>query len=214
MKNTISAIVMMALVALCAQPLAAASRDTTTVKRKVITGIDGGVFLNTGYVSSTVPGIGLSGENVKISGAPFGIGGFGRLSFWDHWRLGGEGHMSDLSVFNNGSKVKNCYGGAMFDYYYGIGKWKPYCGIMIGFGWSEFYLLFSEDDPRGPSWEPVDKAYFNQKWYFALAPYIGCEYKIIKNVSAAVRFDYVCGPGSDPTIPFGPRFYFGLVFTN
>ena len=68
-------------------------------EKKLIHGFDGGMMVHTGYLSGHLDAIGYD-----VKGMPVGIGGVARLHVGKHFRVGGEGYISNLSQLGNGGR--------------------------------------------------------------------------------------------------------------
>lgn len=184
--------------------------DITTEKNspkkdKFIDGYDGGMMLHTGYLSTHINPLGYD-----ASGMTFGIGGAIKFHIGNHFRIGTEGYVSTMSQLDNGSYIKTFWAGLCSDWYWQKGKFMPYAGLTVGGGALTDYLMFEGDRN---DWLPESKAVFNKTPFFALDPYIGCDYCLTKAMHLTLKFDCLSGfGGKDLFFPFGPRIYFGFIF--
>lgn len=175
-------------------------------KKKFIKGYDGGMMVHTGYVTNSVSPLSYYAE-----GATFGIGGLIKLRFSDHFRNGFEGYISTIGQMDNGSYSKVFWSGSTFDFFWEKGKWMPYVGLTTGGGTVTHFLMFEGDKHDWVS-EPI--SYFNKKAFFAIDPYLGCDYCLSDAMHLTMRLDYLFAVGKDVHVPQGPRLYFGFIFSH
>jgi len=180
-----------------------------SAEAKVFTGFDGGMMLHTGYQYGTIQPIGY-----QANGAPFGLGGVIRAHLGKHWRLGGEGYVSYLHLMDNGSYVKNGWGGVVGDFYWTFGKFMPYVGVMVGGGVRRTLLMMEGSTSTPQQWEPLGESYFDKTGYFAVNPNIGCEFIISSKFHLSLKADWLCAIDKTLLNPCGPRIYIGFIFTH
>lgn len=172
----------------------------------VIRGYDGGMMLHTGYLN----GIVLPFENHRAEGVPMGIGGALRVHMGDYLRVGFEGYTSSLPQLDNGSYVKCFWTGLLADCRWVRGRWMPYWGATVGGGkLTSFFMA----DGKSDDWEKEDEAIFNKQSFFAVDPFIGCDYIVSDSFHLTLKVDWLCGFGGDDFyMPAGPRLYLGFIF--
>lgn len=175
-------------------------------KKKFIKGYDGGMMVHAGYVSNQVTPLSFSSE-----GPTFGIGGLLKLRFSDHFRNGFEGYISTMGQLDNGSYSKIFWTGSTFDFFWEKGKWMPYVGLTTGGGTATHFLMFEGDKT---DWNPEPVSYFHKKPFFAVDPYLGCDYCVSDAMHLTVRLDYLFALGKEAYVPSGPRLYFGFIFSH
>jgi len=165
---------------------------------------DGGMMLHTGYLSGNIAPLGY-----KAAGMPFGVGGVARYHLGSHWRIGAEGYVSTLKQFDNGSYLKCGWGGLLGDFYWVFGKLMPYAGLTLGGGAATDFLMMEGAEEE---WQPVKEAYFHKQGFFAIDPFIGCDYILSSTVHLTLKLDFLSGIGTNLQMPTGPRIYFGIIF--
>lgn len=175
-------------------------------------------MLHTGYLYGNFPQIGHS-----TSGMPVGIGGLIKLRLGNHWHVGTEGYASTLPQLKNGSYCRFGWGGLLGDFYWTFGRFAPYVGVTVGGGVNSNLLMF-DGEPGTHDWQPLDNSYFNRHGFFAIAPFVGCDYAVTDFFHLTLKADWLnCltpgTPGSSSAIsadklPTGPRFYFGFIFCH
>lgn len=171
---------------------------------KLFNGFDGGMMLHTGYLYGNFPQLGY-----PVSGAPFGIGGVIRIHLGNHWRVGGEGYVSTLNQRGNGSYVKYGWGGLLGDFYWTFGRFMPYAGLTLGGGANTNLLIMSK---KTDDWKPLENSYYNRQGFFALDPYIGCDYIVSEKFHLTLKADWLNCFSRSGKIPSGPRLYIGFIF--
>ena len=175
-------------------------------EKKFIKGYDGGMMVHTGYVTNSVSPLDYYAE-----GPTFGIGGLVKLRLSDHFRNGVEGYISTMGQMENGSYSKVFWSGSTFDFFWQMGKWMPYVGLTTGGGTVTHFLMFEGDKHDWVS-EPV--SYFNKKAFFAIDPYLGCDFCLTEAMHLTMRLDYLFAVAKDAHVPQGPRLYFGFIFSH
>lgn len=173
-------------------------------EKKLFNGFDGGMMVHTGYLKGDFQQL-----EHPVSGMPFGIGGVIRAHLGNHWRIGGEGYVSTLKQSGNGSYVKYGWGGLLGDFYWVIGRFVPYVGITIGGGVDTNLIIKGEN---AGDWEPVGNTYYNRNAFFALDPFIGCDYIVSDAFHLTLKADWLNCVNRNLTIPSGPRLYLGFIF--
>ncbi|MCQ2344725.1 MAG: hypothetical protein MJ002_07405 [Paludibacteraceae bacterium] len=185
----------------CVFPLAFA----TTVKIDSAQYVcDGGMMIHTGYLTGDIDALGY-----HASGAPYGIGGIARYHFAKHWRVGGEGYVSNLGQKGNGSFFRYAWGGALLDFYWEFRRVMPYIGFTVGGGSNTTLLIMDEPDGE---WEPVGETYYRKKAFGIVDPYIGMDVIITKHFHLTFKLDCLIPMRKRHDIPIGPRFYLGFLF--
>jgi len=165
---------------------------------------DGGMMLHTGFLSGNIDPLGY-----KASGMPIGVGGVVRYHLGKHWRIGAEGYVSTLSQMGNGSYVKYGWGGLLGDFSWTLGKFMPYAGLTLGGGATTDLLIMKESEEE---WKPVQETYYHKQGFFAIDPFIGCDYILSSAVHLTLKVDFLAGIGNELQMPIGPRLYFGIIF--
>jgi len=183
---------------MCALSIGARAQD---VKRNVF---DGGMTIHTGFISGNIEPIGFS-----ASGMPFGVGGILHYHISDHFRIGGEGHVSTLRQMGNGSYIRYGWGGILGDFRWTFGKFAPYAGLTIGGGANTDLIMF---EPPSAEWGEIGKSYFRHKGFFFVDPFVGCDYALTKIIHLTLKMDFLIPVGNDLQMPVGPRMYFGILF--
>lgn len=173
-------------------------------KQKLLRGFDGGMMLHTGYLSGNINAIGY-----QPKGAPLGIGGAIHLHLGNHFRVGTEGYMSQLNQRHNGSYLKYGWGGLLADAYIRVGRFQPYAGLTLGGGAATTLLMFEEPST---AWAPIDGTYYQKQAFFAVDPYIGCDYVVSSAFHITLKVDYLCPVARTGLMTNGPRIYFGFLF--
>lgn len=173
-------------------------------QKKVYNGFDGGMMVHTGYLKGNFQQL-----DYPVSGMPFGIGGVIRVHLGEHWRIGGEGYVSTLKLRGNGSYVKYGWGGILGDFYWVLGRFVPYAGLTVGGGVNTNLLILGEN---AGDWTPVDNTYYNRNSFFALDPFIGCDFIISESFHLTIKADWLNCINGNCRIPSGPRLYFGFIF--
>ena len=171
---------------------------------KIVNGFDGGMMLHTGYISGNIGQLGHT-----ASGMPLGIGGVARVHLREHWRIGIEGYVSVLRQLGNGSYLKYGWGGVLGDFYWRINRFIPYAGLTIGGGKETNLLIMGEK--RG-IWEPVENTYYNKQGFFALDPFLGCDFVVSESFHLTIKTDWLNCINKAYKIPSGPRLYIGFIF--
>lgn len=172
--------------------------------KKTVSGFDGGMMLHTGYIKGSFPQV-----DYPFSGAPFGIGGVIRVHIGEHWRIGSEGYVSTLSLLKNGSYAKYGWGGLLGDFYWRFGRFVPYAGLTAGGGANTNLLIMGE---KQEEWEPVENTYYNKQGFFALDPFIGCDFVVSEAFHLTLKTDWLNCINKTYRIPSGPRLYLGFIF--
>lgn len=176
-------------------------------KKPLIKGYDGGMMIHTGYLKNSLPML----SNYSAEGTTFGIGGLVKLRLSDHFRNGVEGYVSTMGQLDNGSFTKVFWTGSTFDFYWETGKWMPYLGLTTGGGVVTHYIMLQGDKS---DWLPEPVSYYNKTPFFAIDPYLGCDYCLNDTMHLTMRFDYLFALGKNAHVPDGPRLYFGFVFSH
>lgn len=208
------------------------------------------MMLHTGYLYGEFPQIGY-----PVSGAAVGIGGLIKIRLGNHWRVGTEGYASTVPQLKNGSYCRFGWGGLLGDFYWTFGRFSPYVGLTIGGGVNSNLIILdpsrtasakingapastdqptrvSTDQPSRPSnlWSPLENSYFNRRGFFAIAPFVGCDFALTDSFHLSLKADWLncvtptapATPDSpsaqtssaQPAIPTGPRFYIGFIFCH
>ncbi len=173
-------------------------------EKKLIHGFDGGMMVHTGYLSGHLDAIGYD-----VKGMPVGIGGVARLHVGKHFRVGGEGYISNLSQLGNGSYLKYGWGGLLADVYTVLGRWQPYAGLTLGGGAMTTLLMM--ENPSS-AWAPIDGTYYHKQGFMAIDPFIGCDFIVSGPMHLTLKLDYLCAISKSTLLPHGPRIYIGFLF--
>lgn len=188
------------------EPTSTQMEEPTQKRASLYRGFDGGMMLHTGYLNGTIAPLG----NYRAQGAPMGIGGVARIHLGEHLRVGGEGYISTLSQLDNGSYIECGWGGVLADFYWIFGRFQPYAGLTIGGGALTHNLMFESPTM---DWKPVGNTVFQKQGFMAIDPFVGCDYILTKALHLTLKLDYLCAIGqAAPTMPTGPRIYFGILF--
>lgn len=222
------------------------------------------MMLHTGYLYGGFPQIGY-----PVSGAAVGIGGLIKIRLGNHWRVGTEGYASTVPQLKNGSYCRFGWGGLLGDFYWTFGRFSPYVGLTIGGGVNSNLIILdtsrtasakingvpattdqpsraTTDQLSGASnpWSPLENSYFNRRGFFAIAPFVGCDFAVTDSFHLCLKADWLncvtpaapatpgspsapATPGSPsaqmspaptsfahPAIPTGPRLYIGFIFCH
>jgi hypothetical protein len=196
--------------------------DAKKEKRKIFTGFSGGMMVHAGYAfagsphelfgNSSLDGA-INESDLPHDGVTLGIGGAARVHLIDHIHVGMEGFVSTMPLMRNGSSVRAGWGGALLDYFFGIGKAKMFLGGTIG-GGSMKRLYVPSNDETVTSTESNLKfnATYRQTGFGFIDPYIGFEFSITKRISVLTRVDYLLPFNKKLITPTGPRLYLGFMF--
>lgn len=178
--------------------------------KKFIKGFSGGMMVHTGYLYGCDNPFGYN-----LSGATFGIGGVARLHMGKHFRAGFEGYFSSMGLskeVEKGSFNKLFWTGLLGDWYWKVGKFHPYFGLMLGGGMETAFYMF---DGNRTDWQVEQKAVFNKKGFFAADPFIGVEYAVGSALRLTLKADWLIAVNGDGlNQPSGPRLYFGFIFAH
>lgn len=208
-------------------PPSTATTDSLSDSRQpktIFRGYEGGMMLHTGYLYGGFPQIGY-----PVSGAAVGIGGLIKIRLGNHWRVGTEGYASTLPQLKNGSYSRFGWGGLLGDFYWTFGRFSPYVGLTIGGGVNSNLIILDPSRTANP-WSPLENSYFNRRGFFAIAPFVGCDFAVTDFFHLSLKADWLncvtpsapVAPGSpstqvssaQPAIPTGPRFYIGFIFCH
>lgn len=173
-------------------------------EEKLFQGFDGGMMVHTGFISGSIPGLGY-----EAKGMPAGIGGVIRLHLGEHFRVGSEGYVSTLKQRGNGSYVKYGWGGILADFCWRFGRLMPYAGLTVGGGSNSYLLMTGEQVPEG---KPLQQSYFHKRGFFALDPFVGCDYIVSEAFHLTLKADWLQCIKKGYDIPSGPKLYIGFIF--
>lgn len=180
------------------------STATEKVRPKLKFGYDGGMMLHTGYLKGEIPQL-----NYLAKGLPYGIGGAIKFHLGPHFRVGSEGYVSYLKQMGNGSEIKYGWGGILADYRYEIGRFMPYVGLTLGGGARTSSLMFEGDVS---DWEPEKNVVLHKQRFFAVAPFVGCDFIVTPKFHLTLKCDWLNAIHSGKLVmPTGPRIYFGFL---
>ncbi|MGM9736066.1 MAG: hypothetical protein ACI3ZL_06610 [Candidatus Cryptobacteroides sp.] len=189
----------------CTGVEAAERTDTTsTERRRMHIGYDGGMMLHTGWLWGEISPVGY-----KAGGMPVGIGGAIRFHIGRHFRIGTEGYASNMRQMRNGSSIKYGWGGLLADFCFTTGKMMPYAGVTVGGGGRTCTLMFEGDSH---DWEKEESVIFHKEPFFAVAPFIGTDFIVTPKFHLTLKADWMCAfSGGSLLLPTGPRIYFGFL---
>ncbi len=207
--------------------------EETPDKNSVLTGFSGGMFLHAGYAFAESPDAlfrngSLSSVknvmNLPSDGITLGLGGALRTHLIDHIHLGLEGGVSQMPLMKSGSNIRTAFGGVICDWYFTIGKVRPFVGGLVGGGANK--RLFVPDAQNVVESDSLSyNASYTKTPFFLLDPYIGIEIKLGGHANLVFKLDYML-PFGDSTkgisshlvtwsnfiSPSGPRLYVGIMF--
>lgn len=174
-------------------------------KPKVYQGFDGGMMIHSGFLSGNISPVGL-----QAKGAPVGLGGVVRVHLGSHCMIGSEGYVSTLRQLRNGSYIRYGWGGLLTEFYWPFKVAMPYAGLTIG-GGSQTMMLLLEGDSG--DWQKEDNAVFHKQGFFALSPFLGCDFIISQRFHLTLKADYLCPISHNKMLtPNGVRLFVGFVF--
>ncbi len=179
-------------------------QDVGQERRRIVQGFDGGMMVHTGYLRGSLDQIGYDAK-----GLPVGVGGTLRLHLGKHFRIGGEGYVSNLNQKKNGSRLKFAWGGLVLDAYMNIGRLRPYLGFTIGGGAMTTFLMTERPEN---AWAPVNGTYYNRQGFFAVDPFAGFDVAVIGPVYITFKADYLLPVNNWSLLPHGPRVSVGVIF--
>ncbi len=178
-------------------------------------GFSGGMMFHTGY---------LFGQNTSLphnpEGAEYGLGGALRINLWDHFRIGGEGYVSNMpSGFTNedkclqkGSYIRNGWGGLLMDAYWRCEHLWPYIGGTIG-GGAQRSLFIADGSIY--DWLSEGETIFNKQTYFMFDPFVGFDYLLTARIHLTFKVDFMLAIHNSRLLtPTGPRIYIGILFCH
>ncbi len=172
-------------------------------KNKVCQGYSGGMMLHAGYLADG------SSSPFARSGFTTGIGGAVKIHLWKHLRVGSEGYVSSMKLDNDGY-IESGWGGVLAEWWGHHKRFHPYAGLTLGGGSRKSLHLFEGDST---DWEKEENAVYNITPFFAVAPYIGCEFSLTGRLKLALKLDYLVALHKKEVLnPHGPRLYFGFIF--
>lgn len=206
MKQRIATLIL----CLCTFSIWISAQDDKSLDKKFIKGFSGGMMVHTGYLWGCDNPFGYN-----LSSATFGIGGVARLHITSHFRAGFEGYFSSMGLSKNiekGSFNKIFWTGILGDWYWKLGKFQPYAGVMLGGGTETAFYMF---EGSRKDWEPEHSAVFNKQGFFAVDPFIGIEYAIGSALHLTLKADWLFAVNKNGlNQPMGPRVYFGFIFAH
>ena len=193
----------------------AQDKDKRNRGKMAYRGFIGGMMLHTGYLSAgnvtyTMAGTGQT-RDVRMAGAPFGIGGAMRFIFGNHLRVGGEGAVSTMHWGEHKSSARLSYGGVIADSFWTLKRWKIFVGALVG-GGSQSNTVILED--AGNDFVMEDETMAFRKFGFCLAsPFVGVEFAMTPKVNLVMKVDYML-PLTKVESDFtsGPRVFLGFMF--
>ena len=193
----------------------AQDKDKRNRGKMAYRGFIGGMMLHTGYLSAgnvtyTMAGTGQT-RDVRMAGAPFGIGGAMRFIFGNHLRVGGEGAVSAMLWGEHKSSARLSYGGVIADSFWTLKRWKIFVGALVG-GGSQSNTVILED--AGNDFVTEDGTMAFRNFGFCLAsPFVGVEFAMTPKVNLVIKVDYML-PLTKVESDFtsGPRVFLGFMF--
>lgn len=191
--------------------LLALSTMTTVMARNtekpLISGYEGGMMLHMGHLNGTITPLAYQAQGITK-----GIGGAIRLKMGNHWRVGTEGYTSTMGQLDNGSYIKTFWAGLLTSYIHTWGHFAPYLGVTIGGGTTTDFLML---EGSGKDWTPEPEAYYHKAAFFAVDPFIGCDYIVSHKLRLTLKVDYLNGISrKELYLPTGPRAYVGFMFCH
>jgi opacity protein-like surface antigen len=202
---------------------------------KVFTGFSAGIMLHMGYMFSDDPrklfsndGLGNSAYTSSLpkDGVGLGLGAAVRFHLINCIHLSAEGHISTMPLMKSGSSVRTGWAGASCDFYFDLGKIRPFLGGGVGGGLMQ--RLYVPDE--APIIYLGDSAKYNASYaktpFFYIDPYAGLEIELNNSLALMIRVDYMLPFGrtssgltnlssdvnwSNFMTPSGPRLYVGLM---
>ena len=166
----------------------------------------GGMMIHTGYLSNTR-------ADQSISRFGYGIGGQLSYTIGDHFRLGTQGHASNLRYKGQEGSYKLGWGGLLLGYELRSRRLHPVVGVTIGGGHIRdvYFLETAEPDPDGTR-TIVYRSYSSM----LIAPSLSAEYTLKSNMTLLLKIDYILAVFSEHTEDFasGPRVYLGILFNR
>ena len=177
---------------------------------KIIKGFSGGMMAHTGFL--------WGGDNpfdYSPKGRTFGIGGVARMHITDHVRTGFEGYFSSMGLRQDvakGSHNKLFWTGLLADYFWEAGICYPYAGVTVGGGMETAFYMFEGDRH---DWEPEANVVLHKQPFFAVDPFIGCDFAVAEGLRLTLKADWLMAINSEGlNRPLGPRIYFGFIFAH
>lgn len=204
--------------------------DTQSEKKKIFSGISGGMAVHIGYAFAQSPDElfrngSLQNLDFQRDGVVVGLGGALRLALIEHIHIGGEGYVSTMPLAGE-SRIRTGYGGALIGGYWTFGKFMPIIGITIGGGStartfvpSEPIIAHTEEDTQ-----TIYNASYTKTPFFMMDPYVGFQIALNKHVQLLIKIDYPlpfgnANKGIGETLqwssfinPSGPKLHIGAMF--
>ena len=178
--------------------------------QKAIKGFSGGMMIHSGYQWGGDNPYGYSPDGIT-----FGVGGVARLHLTKHFRSGFEGYFSSVGLsrgVERGSHNKVFWAGALADWYWTFGKFHPYAGATVGGGIETSCYIF---EGNTNDWQTESRLVYRKQPFFALDPFIGCDYAIGEAIRLTLKTDWLMAINSEGlNRPLGPRIYFGVIFAR
>lgn len=177
-------------------------------------GFSGGMMVHTGFLKSNsftlTNNQGNNFANLKVEGMPFGLGGAARLHFGNHWRIGGEGYVSDITYGRYNSINSISWGGILVDYTFNIKRFTPFVGVIFG-GGSFQNITLTQSTLNDFITE--ENTSYRKHSFLAISPFIGIEYALTKKLHLTLKADYLMNI-NNPSNDFakGVRLFFGVMF--
>ncbi|MDR0830290.1 MAG: hypothetical protein LBN95_09320 [Prevotellaceae bacterium] len=180
------------------------------------TGFSGGMLLHTGYVRSgefqLLNTDGTAAKTLTLSGMPFGIGGQARVHFGEHFRVGGEGYVSEYSYANK-SYASIGWGGILADCSWIVGRFVPFVGGTFGGGSMKNVSILNPPTDGYEGFTLENNTSFRKFGFLCLVPFVGTEFAMTKKIHLVLKVDYIFNVSNpQPDFVTGPRFYFGFSF--
>lgn len=183
--------------------------------KSVYQGYSGGMLLHAGWLGGS-----HASQPYNPQGATIGIGGAMRVNLWKHLRLGSEGYVSTMpssltdarSVLQQGSYIRNGWGGLLADACWRLEKFWPYVGAGMGGGSKKSLFIV---DGSQTDWLPETESIFNKQTYFYVSPFVGFDYVLTPAIHLSFKLDCMLSfHRGDLLTPVGPRLYFGIMFCH
>lgn len=166
----------------------------------------GGMMLHSSYLSN-------ARSEQSISGPGWGIGGQLSYSIGDHFRLGTQGHASNIRYKGQEGSYKLGWGGLLFGYQLSGRRLHPVAGVTIGGGHvRDLYFL----ETTGPDTDGTRTIVYRSYSTMLVSPSLSAEYILKSNMTLILKVDYILPVFSEHGQDFasGPRIYLGILFNR
>ena len=166
----------------------------------------GGMMLHTSYLGNTR-------TEHPLSGIGYGIGGQLSYAIGDHFRLGTQGHASNLRYKGQEGTYKLGWGGLLIGYQITYGRLHPVVGLTLGGGHIKdmYFLETTNLDPDG-----TRTIIYRNYSSMLISPSLSAEYTLKSNMTLLLKIDYIFPVFSEHKEDFasGPRLYLGILFNR